>query len=161
MKHGHGKHRGRHRPFRAHFARTGARAGQEGTDNMSQYNSQRRPGPFRARDGVILGVIKGLSDYFNLSVFWTRVVAVGFLLFTGIWPIVGLYLLAALLMKPEPVVAFVNEDDAEFYNSYTTSRHMALKRLKRHFDQLDRRLRRMEDRVTDKEFDWNRRFNQG
>lgn len=120
-----------------------------------------RTGPYRSRTGVILGVIKGLAEYFNLSVFWCRVVAVGFLFFTGVWPIVGLYLLAALLIKQEPMVEFSDDTDQEFYNSYTSSRKMAVKRLKRTYDRLEKRLRRLEDRVTGKEYDWDRRFNQG
>jgi phage shock protein C len=109
---------------------------------------------------MILGVCKGLAQYFNLSVFWTRIVAVGFLIFTGIWPVAGIYLLAGLLMKLEPVVPFTDESDREFYNSYAASRTMALHRIKRTYDNLDRRLRRLEDVITNKEYDWFRRFNQ-
>ena len=61
-----------------------------------------RSGLYRSRDGVLFGVCKGLARYFDLSVFWTRVVAVIVLICTGLWPVVGLYLVAALLMKPEP-----------------------------------------------------------
>lgn len=127
---------------------------------MNARADRERKGLYRSRSGVILGVCKGLAEYFDLSVFWTRVVAVGFLIFTGLWPIVGLYLLAALLMKPEPMVKFRDDGDQEFYNSYTTSRRMAIRRLKRTYENLDRRLRRMEDSVTTKEFDWERRFHQ-
>ena len=141
----------RHKPFHSHRRRS----------KSDSEQNQERTGPYRSRSGVLLGVIKGLAEYFNLSVFWCRVVAVGFLLFTGVWPIVGLYLLAALLMKLEPVVEFTDETDHEFYNSYTTSRKMAVHRLKRTFDRLERRLRRVEDRVTAKEYDWERRFYEG
>jgi phage shock protein C len=110
---------------------------------------------------MILGVIKGLAEHYNLSVFWSRVVAVGFLLVTGFWPIVGLYLLAALLLKLEPMVAFTDDTDQEFYNSFASSKGMAVRRLKTTFDRLDRRLRRLEDHVTGKEYDWDRRFRQG
>jgi phage shock protein C len=89
-----------------------------------------------------------------------RAIAVGALIFTGLWPVVGIYLLAAVIMKPEPVAPFRSADDEEFYNSYTASRTMAVDRLKRTFDHLDRRLRRMEDTVTTREYDWERRFNQ-
>jgi phage shock protein C len=124
---------------------------------MRDYKSN---GPYRSRSGMILGVCKGLAQHFNLSVFWTRIVAVGFLIFTGIWPIAGIYLLAGLLMKLEPVVPFTDESDREFYNSYAASRTMALHRIKRTYDNLDRRLRRLEDVITNKEYDWFRRFNQ-
>jgi len=123
--------------------------------------SESRSGPYRSRSGVILGVCKGLAQYFNFSLFWTRIIAVGLLIFSGFWPVVGLYILAALLLKPEPVVPFRNEQDQEFYGSFTASRRMALQRLQRTFENLDRRLQRMEDIVTAREYDWDRRFRQG
>ena len=59
-------------------------------------------GLYRSRDGVFFGVCRGLAEYFDLSVFWMRVlVLVGFIL-SGFFPIGALYLLAALLMKPGP-----------------------------------------------------------
>ncbi len=124
------------------------------------HSERRRGGLYRARDGMIFGVCKGLARYFSFSLFWLRFIAVVVLICTGIWPIVGIYLLAALLMKPEPVLPFETEADEEFYNSLTSSRHMAFQRLKRTFDRLDRRIRRMEDLVTAREYDWERRLNQ-
>ncbi len=115
-------------------------------------------GLYRARDGVIMGVCKGLANYFDLKVFWIRVIAAILLLSTGLWPVGALYVIIGLLMKPEPVVPFGNDADREFYDSYVGSRPMAVSRLKRKFEHLDRRLRRMEDVVTSKDFDWERRF---
>lgn len=37
---------------------------------------------------------------------------------------------------------------------------MALNRLKRSFDNLDRRIRRMEHIVTTREYDWERKLNE-
>jgi len=51
---------------------------------------------------MILGVCRGIAEHFNLSVFWTRVAVVCLAVFTGFWLVIGLYLLAALLMKREP-----------------------------------------------------------
>jgi len=115
---------------------------------------------YRSRDGMILGVCKGTGEYLDFSVFWVRVIAVGALIFSAVWPVTGLYFLAALLMKPEPVLPFRTEADEEFYHSYSTSRTMALRRLKRTFDNLDRRIRRMESIVTAREYDWENRFNE-
>ena len=122
--------------------------------------TQERKRPYRSRSGVILGVCKGLAAYFDVSVFWTRVGALLILVFSGLWPVVGLYLLAGFLMRPEPVSPIVTEEDQEFYNSYTSSRRMALHRLKRTFDRLDRRIQRMEHVVTGKEYDWERRMSE-
>ena len=127
---------------------------------MTRFTETGRRGLYRSRSGIILGVCKGVAEYLDVSVFWTRAIAVGLLIFTVVWPIVLLYILAALLMKPEPVLPLETESDREFYNSYTSSRTMALHRLKRTFDSLDRRLRRMENIVTAREYDWERRLNE-
>ena len=65
-----------------------------------------RTGLYRSRNGILFGVCRGLAEYFDLSVFWTRVVGVIILVCTGLWPITGIYLLAALLMKPAPLYAY-------------------------------------------------------
>ncbi|MCC6143973.1 MAG: envelope stress response membrane protein PspC [Candidatus Hydrogenedentes bacterium] len=118
-------------------------------------------GPYRSRRGVIFGVCRGLADYFDFSVFWMRIFFVGGFVFTGFWPVGILYIAMGLLMKPAPVVPFASEEDAEFYHSYTSSRTMALNRLKRTFDNLDRRVQRMEDVVTTRAYDWEKRLNGG
>jgi len=117
-----------------------------------------RQGLYRSRSGVIMGVCKGLGEYFGFSVTWIRIIAVALLLFTGFWPMVVLYVLAGLLLKPEPAMPFNSEADREFYDSYAGSRAMALSRLKRKFENLDRRIRRMEDVVTSRDYDWERRM---
>jgi phage shock protein C len=108
-----------------------------------------------------MGVCKGLAQHFGWSLFWTRFATVAGALILGVWPVVIVYLVAGFMMKPEPVVPFSNEMDQEFYTSYTASRHTALARVKKTYDNLERRLRRLEDSVTAREFDWDRRFNEG
>jgi len=127
---------------------------------MTYNRYSERSGLYRARDGVIFGVCKGVARHFGVSVFWTRVTAVLILFFTGIWPVVGIYLLLALVMKPEPVLPLKTDADREFYDSYVNSRSMALQRLKRTFDQLDRRIQRIESIVTARDYDWERRLNE-
>ena len=127
---------------------------------MRWKRSDRRSGPYRARHGMIFGVCRGLAQHLDFSVFWMRMIFVLLLLLTGLWPIVGLYLLAALIMPLEPVIPFETAADEEFYGSYTASRRMALHRLKSTFERLDRRVRRMEDVVTAREYDWERRLNE-
>jgi phage shock protein C len=119
-----------------------------------------RNGLYRSRRGLILGVCKGLAEYFDLSVTGTRMLACIVLVFSGVWPAVVLYFLAALLMKPEPVLPLKTEEEQEFYNSYASSRRMALHRLKRTYDNLDRRIQRIESIVTSREYDWDRRLNE-
>ncbi|MGD8882996.1 MAG: PspC domain-containing protein [Desulfobacterales bacterium] len=128
---------------------------------MNRYTRFYRNGIYRSRSGVILGVCKGLADHFDFSVFWTRMIAVIFLIVAGFLPAIGLYLLAALLMKPEPVIPIKSSGEKEFYDSYTNSRQGAVQRLKRRYENLQRRIQRMEHIVTSAEYDWENRLNNG
>jgi len=126
---------------------------------MKKFEHILQGGLYRSRQGVILGVCKGIAQYFDFSVLWTRAIAIILLLVTGFWPITILYFIAALLMKPEPVVPIQSSEDEEFYDSYIHSRKRAIDRLRRRFDHLDRRIQRMEHTVTSREFDWEKRLN--
>ena len=126
---------------------------------MNKDNRRLRRGLYRSRQGAFLGVCRGLAEYFDLSVTWIRVFMVLVLLATGVWPILGIYLVAALIMKPEPLRPFKTADEREFYDSYTTSRESAAQRLKRRYGSLARRIRRLEDTVTSREYDWHQRMN--
>jgi phage shock protein C len=117
-----------------------------------------RGGLYRSRNGIILGVIRGIAEYFDFSVFWARIIVVILLLVSGFWPVTGLYFLAALIMKPAPVLRINSDDAHDFYDSYVHSRPRAVDRLKRRYDNTEQRIRRMEDAVTSRDYDWERRF---
>jgi phage shock protein C len=120
-----------------------------------------RRGLYRSRSGAIFGVCKGLARYFDFSVFWIRFIAVLVLLLSGLWPAVGIYLIAALMMKPEPVRSFETQDEQDFYDSYMDARRRTARQLRRRYENLDRRIRRMEDRVTSRDYDWESRMSSG
>jgi phage shock protein C len=126
---------------------------------MRKFDKNSRRGLYRSRNGIIFGVCRGTAEYFDFSVFWARMITVVLLFLTGLWPLVGIYIVAALLMKPEPVIPIKTEAEKEFYDSYTHSRHGAAQRLKRRYQNLERRIRRMEHVVTTPEFNWEKRFN--
>jgi phage shock protein C len=126
---------------------------------MKRFENIFRGGLYRSRDGILLGVCRGIAEYFDFSVFWVRTITVTIFLFSGFWPIMGLYFLAALLMKPEPVLRIETDDQQEFYDSYVSSRKGAVDRVKRRYDNLERRIQRMEDTVTTPEYDWEHRLN--
>ena len=114
---------------------------------------------YRSRSGMCCGVCKGIAQYYSFDVFWTRVLAVAAACFVGIWPAVIMYVIAVMVMKLEPVLPLESEEDEEFYHSYSGSRSMALQRLKRTFDNLDRRIQRLENTVTTRDYDWEERLN--
>ena len=126
----------------------------------SQYESG-KPGLYRSRDGVVFGVCKGVAEYFDVSVTGVRLAVILLAILTGFWGGVIAYVVAALLLKPAPMIPFESDSDAEFYNAYASSRTMALQRLKRTFDNLDRRIQRMETIVTARDYDWERRLREG
>ena len=77
--------------------------------------------------------------------------------FTGFFPIVLIYIVAAILMKLEPITPLDSEGE-EFYNSMTSNRRLAMERLLNRIDSLDRRTQRIETLVTSKGSDWDRRM---
>ena len=126
---------------------------------MRRFGKVFHGGFYRSRKGIILGVCRGIAEYFDFSVFWTRIIAVLLLLISGFWPVGVLYFIGALLMKPEPVMPFHNDGEEEFYDSYIHSKRAAADRLKRRYRSLERRLQRLEHTVTSKEYDWDSRLN--
>jgi len=128
----------------------------------SVFEEEARPrGLYRSRKGIIFGVCRGMAEYMDFSVFWTRTITVLLFIFSGGWLVVLGYILGALLMKPEPVVPFRHDGDEEFYQSYMSSRSMAIHRLHRTFQNLERRIGRIESIVTARDYDWDRRLNEG
>jgi len=98
---------------------------------MRRFEKILHGGLYRSRNGIILGVCRGVAEYFDFSVFWARTIVFILFLFSGFWPIAVLYFIAALLMKPEPVIPIQTEDQQEFYDSYVYSRKGAIfKRMK-------------------------------
>ena len=125
---------------------------------MSRVSSSAGQGLYRSRNGIILGVCRGIADYFDFSAFWIRAIVIVILILTGFWPIIGIYILAALLMKSEPGAVNHKKTGGHSNCRYRGSRHETAERLKRKWRHLEKRIRRMEDKVTSREYDWNNRF---
>ncbi|MGD8660805.1 MAG: envelope stress response membrane protein PspC [Desulfobacterales bacterium] len=125
---------------------------------MNRSNSITGRGLYRSRNGIILGVCRGLADYFDFSAFWIRAIAVILFIFTGFWPVVGIYFLAALLMKSAPTTYAGDGSNQRTGSRYRRTRNDTAGRLKRKWKHLEKRIRGMEDKVTSREYDWNRRF---
>lgn len=115
-------------------------------------------GFYRARDGMMLGVCKGLARYRGLPVAGVRIVVIFLTILTGFWPGVLLYALAGLLMEPEPLVKPESPQESDFYSRFHGSRVEALQELHRKMTSLDSRIQRMETHVTQPDFDWENRL---
>jgi len=125
---------------------------------MNYIQEPRRGGPYRSRCGLIFGVCRGMAEHLNFSVAGLRILVVIGTLLTWFWPGIFAYIVAALIMKPEPALPLESDSDAEFYSSYSANRGMALHRLKDTFDNLDRRIQRIESIVTSTDYDWDERL---
>lgn len=116
------------------------------------------------KNRVIFGICQGLADRFELSVFWIRFGLVAGTFFTGIFPLPVFYGIAALIIKPQPEAPKETDNtqyEEYYYDSDVSARTLSLRRLKSKFDSIDARIRRMESYVTNKSYDWERRFNSG
>jgi len=85
---------------------------------------------YRSRRGWVLGVCKGLATFLDVPVFWVRLLVLLLTPCTGVWPMVGGYLLAAFLIRPEPALAPDNDEERDFYDAYVSSRPQTLQRLR-------------------------------
>jgi len=126
---------------------------------MRRFRARSDRGLYRSRYGAVAGVCRGLAEYYDFSVFWLRVIVVVLLFFSGFWPVLFVYFVASLVMKPEPVRPIHTKDEQDFYDNYVHSRPSAARRLKRRYQNLERRLQRMEDTVTGREFEWEQKMN--
>jgi phage shock protein C len=111
---------------------------------MRRYDRLHRGRLYRSRNGVILGVCRGIAEYFDFSLFWTRAITIVLLIVSGFWPVIVIYFVAALVMKPEPVIHYDTNWDGEL--------KFRAERFKRRYADLERRLRRMRHDVRSREF---------
>ncbi len=115
-------------------------------------------GLYRSRKGIIMGVCRGIGDYFDFSVFWIRVILIILFLISGFWPVVVLYFVAGSIMKPEPVIRPRQHYEEEFCDGYAHTRRPDSDYIKRRQKTLERRIRNLESTVTSKEYDWDQRL---
>lgn len=119
-----------------------------------EYTGQRAP--YRSRKGLILGVCRGLAEYFGVPVFWARVAAVAVFVLSGFWPVALLYLAAALIMKTEP-----GPWTPEYRACWHDMHCRAAKVFRHTADTLDARIRRMEESAGENMQDWDERLRNG
>ncbi len=125
---------------------------------MSDFGWKNKRGLYRARDGVILGVCKGLADHFNLRVGWVRFFVVVAALITKAAPMIVLYLIAAYLMRRRRECPSSRESGGRRCHDRGRPFQGMADRLKRRFERMEARLRRMEDVVTSREYEWDRKM---
>ncbi len=115
---------------------------------------------YRSRRGMILGVCRGIADYLAFPVFLVRLgFIVGFFM-SGFFPALLVYFVAAILMKPEPPMAYESDYDRELRRACGGSRPISTAGLRSTYDNIERRIERLEGVVTSRDFSWEGRLNQ-
>lgn len=106
---------------------------------------QKRPSSwYRSQNGIFLGICKGLAEWRDVPVFWVRFALIAFTIL--MFPIAAfLYIVLAFIIPKEPKESWEPQDPD--YRSVSQT-----------LDSLERRTRRVEDAVVDRETDWDRRF---
>jgi len=135
---------------------------------------------YRSKNGMFLGVCKGIAEWKDFPVGTVRLVFLVLLFFAKGFPIMAVYLILALILpvnsgqkddeKPfeERIKEFFNKENykpGNFYyddnenkeNDYSNG--MSDEDLKKRFDKLKNRVTNMEEDLFDKENDWESRFN--
>ena len=120
------------------------------------------PNPHRLyrdrENGKLLGVCAGLADYLGVDVMFVRIgTFLGAVFFT--MPIVGAYLLAALVLKPKPPRVYASREEEDFWRTVATKPDVTVAGLRQKFRDVERRLTGMETYVSSKEFELNRAIN--
>lgn len=115
-------------------------------------------GPYRANDGIFFGVAKGLADHYGWSVGLVRLVFVLTAIFLFLWPSVVLYLVAALVLSPTPSGTLDTPQERDIWLQTQIDPDAAMAQLARRSEAIEKRLRRLEDFVTSREFAWSKKM---
>jgi phage shock protein C len=108
-------------------------------------------------DAWIAGVCAGIADYFGLGAGLVRFLSVLALFFFPPPTLFG-YLLMALVLKRQPEQLYANAEEETFWRKVRLEPSRTAHDLARKFQDLERRLRAAEAKVTSSEFKLRRQF---
>jgi phage shock protein C len=107
--------------------------------------------------GWIAGVCAGLADYFGVGTCLVRVlVLVSLMLFTV--PTFIAYLIAAMVLERRPEAMQASREEEAFWRSVRLEPSRTARDLARKFQDMERRLRAAEAKVTSSEYKLRRQF---
>ncbi len=129
----------------------------------------------RSPRGRVFGVAAGLAEWRELPVQTVQVIVFLIILFTGFFPGAAIYLLVALCLPMQTSADIIDEGTA-YTKSYSRERNTNYKyqdavyeeadekstdELKEEYENLKKKVEKMEEQMFDKEKDWDERFNEG
>ena len=107
--------------------------------------------------GWVAGVCAGLADYFGVGTCLVRVlVLVSLMLFTV--PTFIAYLIAAMVLERRPEAMQASREEEAFWRSVRLEPSRTARDLARKFQDMERRLRAAEAKVTSSEYKLRRQF---
>jgi phage shock protein C len=109
------------------------------------------------RRGWVAGVCAGLADYFGLSTGVVRLVMV-VLLMAFTLPTLLAYVIAAMVLERRPEAMQASREEEAFWRSVRLEPSRTARDLARKFQDMERRLRAAEAKVTSSEFKLRRQF---
>lgn len=107
--------------------------------------------------GIIFGVCAGLADYFGVSRFLVRILAV-IALFMFPPPTLFCYFISALLIPRAPAYPYASDAEREFWRQMRLKPSESLSRLRHRYREQEQRIRNMEAFVTSSEAKLHRAF---
>jgi phage shock protein C len=149
----------RHAPHAADGPGTGAAPGGSAHGHPGDQPGGPRPSRLyrNTERGVIFGVCAGLADYFGISRFIVRIVAV-IALFMFPPPTLFCYFMAALLIRRAPAYHYESDAEKEFWRQVRLKPSESLSRLRHRYREQEQRIRNMEAFVTSSEAKLHRAF---
>ena len=107
--------------------------------------------------GWIAGVCAGLADYFGLSPGLVRLVTL-ICLIAFTLPTLVAYVIAAMVLERRPEAMHASREEEAFWRSVRLEPSRTARDLARKFQDMERRLRAAEAKVTSSEFKLRRQF---
>jgi phage shock protein C len=149
----------RHAPHAADGPGTGPAPGESAHGHPGGQPGGPRPSRLyrNTERGVIFGVCAGLADYFGISRFIVRIVAV-IALFMFPPPTLFCYFMAALLIRRAPAYHYESDAEKEFWRQVRLKPSESLSRLRHRYREQEQRIRNMEAFVTSSEAKLHRAF---
>jgi phage shock protein C len=109
------------------------------------------------RRGWVAGVCAGIADYFGLSAGLVRLLTM-VLLIAFTLPTLLAYVIAALVLERRPEAMQASREEEAFWRSVRLEPSRTARDLARKFQDMERRLRAAEAKVTSSEFKLRRQF---
>ena len=126
---------------------------------MQGAGSRHRRGLHRSRENrVFFGVCGGIAEAADLNATGVRLIVVLLTLLSSIIPGLLIYLVFAMAMKPAPLVRFMDAEDEDLYQTLRHAPEVAFDRARRRFEQIDKRLQRLESIVTSRDYELEQEY---